>query len=148
MLLAWIAEIGDAPVVLDPADRLAEAANTWWLSADLADRGSRSVREVVTAFERTADAVRARVREQGFEGPATFYVWHDEQAGQLRCSTRSVGAEALPFSGAYAATDELGPIVEAFLGAGGRDGSGDGDGDGRGPRRRRGPFPVWVSRVG
>ncbi|MGW8761000.1 hypothetical protein ACWGN5_00720 [Streptomyces sp. NPDC055815] len=39
----------------------------------------------------------------------------DEQAGQLRCSTGSVPAEALPFGSAYELSDELGPVIEGFL---------------------------------
>lgn len=74
-----------------------------------------SVAEVVTAFERTAAAIRQRIRDLGVSGVATFYVWHDEQAGQLRCSTGSVSPDALPFSGTYVASDDLGAVVEGFL---------------------------------
>ncbi|WP_432060059.1 hypothetical protein [Streptomyces sp. S1] len=70
---------------------------------------------MVAAFEQTAAGIRERIRELGFSGVVTFYVWHDGQAGQLRCSTGSVPPDELPFNSTYVVSDRLGPVVEEFL---------------------------------
>jgi hypothetical protein len=58
VLLTWIAEVADEPLELGAADE---------------DRRPLSAAEVVTAFERTAAAIREHVRKLGFSGVATFY---------------------------------------------------------------------------
>ncbi|MFC9581565.1 hypothetical protein ACFVJ8_01720 [Streptomyces yangpuensis] len=154
--MTWIAEMADGPLVLEPTGRRVEwETNTWWLGATDEDRRALSVWEVVAAFERTVEGIRLRVRETDFGGVATFYVWHDEQAGQLRCSTGSVAADELPFGGAYVPTDDLGAVIEGFL----RDqepGSvawsdleaQDEQSEQTAPETEAAPFPVWVRSVG
>ncbi|MGW2082770.1 hypothetical protein ACWCOW_38730 [Streptomyces sp. NPDC001939] len=156
VLLTWIAEVADEPLVLAPADRRVEwETNTWSLGAADEDRSSLSVAEVVCAFERTAAAIRERIRDLGVSRGATFYVWHDEQAGQLRCSTGSVSPDALPFSRTYVASDDLGPVVEGFLARGEPGFTAWSDlEDGQGlseqtvPEPEVRPFGVWVSDAG
>ncbi|MFB7429070.1 hypothetical protein ACFC0K_37930 [Streptomyces hydrogenans] len=116
MLLTWIAEVAEERLTLKPGDRRVEwETNTWSLGAGDEDRQSLSAAEVVAAFEQTAAGIRERIRVLGFPGVATFYVWHDKQAGQLRCSTSSVPPEELPFNGDYVVSDHLGLVVEGFL---------------------------------
>ncbi|MFJ8046208.1 hypothetical protein ACIRBX_37445 [Kitasatospora sp. NPDC096147] len=152
MLLTWIAELADEPLALEPADRPVEwETNTWHLNAEVEDRRSLSVTDLAAAFDRTAVALRARVRAAGYTGPATFYVWHDDRAGQLRCSTGTVPATDLPFGGAYRPTTDLAEVVADFL-------ADDDPGvipftepeewDGTEPEEEPAPFPVWVSAVG
>ncbi|MGW6543465.1 hypothetical protein ACWGBH_11550 [Streptomyces massasporeus] len=120
VLLTWIAEVADETVTLEPGDRRVEwETNTWWLSAADEERKLLPAAAVVAAFAETAAVIRERIRELGFPGEATFSVWQDEQAGQLRCPTGSVPPDALPFTNAYVVSDDLAPVVEAFLAADG-----------------------------
>jgi hypothetical protein len=116
VLLTWIREIADEPLLIDPAERKAEhRENTWHVSASAEDRRSVSAREVVAAFETCAARLRERIRVLGYTGAATFYVWHDEQAGQLRCSTTSLPRDRLPFGAQVDPDAPLEEIVQAHL---------------------------------
>ena len=97
VLLKEIRAIAGETLVLSPHDPAAEHANTSWFGAPPHERMGLSADEVVTAFEETADLLRNQVADVGHDGPATFYVWHDQTAGQLRCSTGTCGRENLPF---------------------------------------------------
>ncbi len=153
VLLTWIAEIADESLVLDPANRPVEwETNTWWLGSEAEDRATLAAVQVIAAFERTAEALRCRIGELGFSGAATFYVWHDTQAGQLRCSTGSVLPDSLPFGGAYEVSADLGAIVQGFLDdddPGVTRISEAGDIELQAPDFEQPPaFPVWTRNVG
>jgi hypothetical protein len=115
VLLHQIREVAAGSMVLAPDDPDAERDNTWWLSATPQERLGVSVEEVVTAFEETARRVAQRVKEMPYDGPATFYVWHHQEAGQLRCSTSSTQPTSLPFDDEYFPTHDLSTIVTEFL---------------------------------
>lgn len=115
MLLRGIQEIAREPVLLAPEDQPAEFVNTRWFDVTSEERLSLSVDQLISAFEQTARALRRQVGEMAFRGVATFYVWHDEQAGQLRCSVCSRSRADLPFGGSYYPTDDLRVIVTHFL---------------------------------
>jgi hypothetical protein len=115
VLLKEIRAIAGETLVISPHDRDAERANTSWFGAPPHERLGMSADEVVTAFQETADLLRDQVAMLPYAGPATFYVWHDEEAGQLRCSTGSCAHDALPFDAPYRATSDLHGIVIEFL---------------------------------
>ncbi|WP_308401136.1 hypothetical protein [Streptomyces sp. AC512_CC834] len=148
--------MADEPLVLELSDRRVEwETNTWSLGAADEDRRSLSAAEVVAAFERTAAAIQERILGLDFSEAVTFYVWHDEQARKLRCSTGSVTPDALPFGGIYVASDDLGPIVEGFLADNGPGSVAWSDLEDEQSRSEQteteaetAPFHVWVSSVG
>jgi len=156
VLLKSIADVAVEPLHLTPDDPASQSrTNTWWLSADPEERATLSVQQITAAFEHTAHALRLRLRDLGYQGTATFYVWHDEQAGQLRCSTSSQPPDALPFRAAYAVTETLDPIVEPFLNddepglVSWADLNADSDvADQRAAEPVPPPFPVWTCGVG
>jgi hypothetical protein len=61
-----------------------------------------------------AAGIRLRARFATSRTPITFYVWYDEQAGQLRLSVVSTGADELPFGGKYRIVQELDPIIRCI----------------------------------
>jgi hypothetical protein len=115
VLLKEIRGIAGETLVLSPPDRAAEQANTLWFGAPPHERLALTPDEVVAAFEEAAEELRAKVAAAGHDGPATFYVWHDGAAGQLRCSIGSVTHKELPFGTDYRVTDDLHGIVREFL---------------------------------
>jgi hypothetical protein len=115
VLLKEIRAIAGETLVLAPHDQDAETVNTSWFGAPPHERMGLTADEVVAAFEETAELLREQVASLRHDGQATFYVWHDPQAGQLRCSTGSCGHDDLPFGGKYRTTRDLQSIVTEFL---------------------------------
>jgi hypothetical protein len=115
VLLKEIRAIAGEPLVLSPHDQDAEDANTSWFGAPPHERMGLTADEVVATFEEAAELLREQVAALDHVGPATFYVWHDGLAGQLRCSTRSCGPDKLPFGAPYRVSSDLHSIVTEFL---------------------------------
>jgi len=110
VLLDFIAELAGEEYLLAPADPRAQARqNTWHLGVEPERRAEVTTGQAVAAFEAVASALGERLRPAG---PATFYVWHDEQAGALKSSLSSLGPGELLFGAAYEPTGDLTPIVE------------------------------------
>lgn len=113
-LLRYIAEVADEPFVLDPANPVAEEReNTWRLDCPAEEREALATVDVVKAFENCAVRLGDRLPA---DARAIFYVWHDQQAGQLRCSTSSQSVDQLPFR-SRVVQSPLEPIIEEFLAA-------------------------------
>ncbi|MEU4427534.1 hypothetical protein AB0F81_43500 [Actinoplanes sp. NPDC024001] len=115
MLLKDIRAIVNESVVLSPENPAAEETNTNWFGAPPHERMGLSADEVVTVFEETAAVLRDQVAAGGHRGTATFYVWHDAVAGQLRCSVGTRKPSDLPFPVEYQVTEDLRAIVVEFL---------------------------------
>jgi hypothetical protein len=114
-MLKDIRALADESMVLTPEDQDAEQVNTTWFGAPLHERIGMTADEVMAAFEETAILLRDQVAGAGHRGTATFYVWHDAAAGQLRCSVCSRKPGDLVFPVAYQVTEDLRPIVVEFL---------------------------------
>ncbi|AEV82188.1 hypothetical protein ACWT_1172 [Actinoplanes sp. SE50] len=114
-MLKDIRAVAEETMVLTPEDQDAEYVNTTWFGAPPHERMGMSPDEVVTAFEETAAALREQVAGSGHRGTATFFVWHDPEAGQLRCSVSTRKPGDLVFPVTYQVTDDLHAIVVEFL---------------------------------
>ncbi|WIN00715.1 hypothetical protein ACTOB_001124 [Actinoplanes oblitus] len=114
-MLKDIRAIADETMVLAPEDPDAEQVNTNWFGAPPHERLGTSPDEVVAVFEEVAAVLREQVSGRGHRGTATFYVWHDAEAGQLRCSVGTRKPSDLVFPVAYQVTEDLRAIVVEFL---------------------------------
>ncbi|GLW30865.1 hypothetical protein [Actinoplanes regularis] len=114
-MLKDIRAVADETLVLAPEDQDAEHANTNWFGAPLHERIGMTADEVVAVFEEIASTLREQVAGSGYQGTATFYVWHDLDAGQLRCSAGTRKPSDLVFPVAYQVTEDLRAIVVEFL---------------------------------
>ncbi|TDD46006.1 hypothetical protein E1263_37435 [Kribbella antibiotica] len=116
-LLQFIAELATEEYRLNPADSLQETRdNTWLLSCSEDERAKLTVAEVVGAYKLCVAALRTRFAAEGLLTPAVFYVWHDEQAGQLRSSITSLPPDKLLF-GATVRQAQLEHVVGDLLNA-------------------------------
>jgi hypothetical protein len=138
----------EEPLRLDAGDPVAERhENTVFFEVP---DGPLDPAVIVAALDGVAGQVRARFATAS--APVTFYAWYDEQAGQLRCSLRSVATDALPFGGRHRVVERPDPVV-ALIVADEHPGvvpwselSDDQDGVAAGAAP--GPFPVFAVALG
>lgn len=94
--------------------------------ANLVRIGSLSTEQVtgeeLVQFLREAAALRLQTAMKRSMMPATFYAWHDVQAGQLRFSTINGPEESLPFGAPIRLVRDPEIVVREFLESGTRDG--------------------------
>lgn len=115
-LTARIRSITGDVFVIAPDDLEEETReNTYLVSCSEQERRTVSPEEVVDALRDVATSRRRALAASAPEHTMTFYAWHDEQAGQLRLSTRSCREYELPFGVIVDTAASLGDVVVSFL---------------------------------
>jgi hypothetical protein len=102
---------GESPVL--STETVEARENTW--SVRRADEDPSSVASVDAALRSLAEAWADRLQKHRAHGDATFYVWYDAQAGELRVSLSSQRASALPFGATVRLLSDPRPILDEFL---------------------------------
>ena len=115
----WISEMTAEGLELSDGPGAGATENLWSLSFS-ADK-LPSTADLTRFIAAAVDVRRAQVESVGMK-PATFYLWHDEQAGQLRFSVARCLPDSLPFQCALAPVDVANEIVGDYLTSGRLDG--------------------------
>ena len=108
----WISEMTAEGLQLPDGAGAGAAENLWSLSFS-ADK-LPSTGDLTRFIEAAVDVRRAQAESLASK-PATFYLWHDEQAGQLRFSVARCLPESLPFRCALAPADAATEIIGDYL---------------------------------
>ena len=88
--------------------------NTWHISMSAKERASASREELLNFFSDVMNNRRQQIQDSHSDHGMWFYVWHDQQASQLRFSLISDFHTHLPF-GATTAPETLETIIDEFL---------------------------------
>jgi len=113
----WLTEVSTDCILLNPDDINAEAHGNLWSFTLSSEQVAAVSKTDVVDFIQTVAASRGEWLTTHASGPMLFYCWHDEQAGQLRFSLVSAKHGHLPFGCEVVAADQLGTIVQSFLGS-------------------------------
>lgn len=108
----WLAEMSAESLELPEGTGAGAIANMWSMSfgAERLPDSAELKRFIDGALE------LRRSQAQKFEGaPLTFYLWHDEQAGQLRFSVARCMPGTLAFRRSLTAASSMDEIVDEFL---------------------------------
>ncbi|MCH7345476.1 hypothetical protein LZ017_19030 [Pelomonas sp. CA6] len=115
----WILEMTGDGLEL-PDGRGAGASENLWSLSFPADKLPNAV-DLTRFIETAVDVRRAQAKSIGRK-PATFYLWHDEQAGQLRFSVARCLPDALPFRCAVKPAKAASEVVDNYLASSNVDG--------------------------
>lgn len=115
--LEWLAEVSADEVAIRPDDINAEAnENLWSFSLSSEQAAAVSVADVETFAKGVADTRRVWLSAHEAD-PMVLYWWHDELAGQLRCSLVSASHGRLPFRCPVVSVRTFGEIASEWLGS-------------------------------
>lgn len=89
--------------------------NMWRLSCSRAIAEQLTVEDLEAFFDDVVESRRAQLRASELEHGMLFYVWFDEQAGQLRFNLISDVHSELPFRCQTRRVSELGKVISQFL---------------------------------
>ncbi|MEV4508694.1 hypothetical protein AB0K00_07010 [Dactylosporangium sp. NPDC049525] len=106
-LAALVRSFLDEPLRLDAGDPVTER-HTNTVGFGIRDEPVDPL-AVAAALEEVGRQLRVRFGDA--PGPVTFYAWYDEQAGQLRCTMRSVAPAALSFGAPHLVVERAEPVV-------------------------------------
>jgi hypothetical protein len=111
----WISELTAQGLELPDGICAGARENLWSLS--FAAGGLPSEAELTRFVEAAVDLRKRQVESMGAK-PATFYLWHDEQAGQLRFSVARCLPDSLPFRCPVTRADAANEVIRDFLTSG------------------------------
>ena len=108
----WISEMTADGLELPDGAGAGAAENLWSLSFSADKLPSKA--DLTRFIDAAVDVRRAQAESIGMK-PATFYLWHDEQAEQLRFSVARCFPESLPFRCAVAPAGAANDIIGSYL---------------------------------
>lgn len=110
-------------IVTDPVyltvsrDELKEevAENMWCIGVSEELAGAIAPEEVQAFLQRVKRNRREQLAQRGWHGGLRYYLWHDQQAGQLRFNFISALHDALPFGAPVDECADEVSIIRAWL---------------------------------
>jgi hypothetical protein len=108
----WISEMTADGLELPDGAGAGATENLWTLPFSADKLPSKA--DLTAFIDAAVELRRAQAESIGMK-PATFYLWHDEQAGQLRFSVARCLPDSLPFRCAVAPADAANEIIGNYL---------------------------------
>jgi len=147
----WISEMTADGLGLPDGAGTGAAENLWSLSFS-ADKPPNAA-DLTRFVEAAVDVRRAQAERIGMK-PATFYLWHDKQASQLRFSVARCLPGSLPFGCAVVPAETASEIIGNYLASNSVDGlipwselEPGGSGDPETDKAQRYGLRVWARRL-